>query len=252
MLACYNWSKPVIVQTDTRKYSLNVALIQYGRPITFASRTLTNIKTCYANIERVCLSVYLSLEKLHTYLQSRHVIIENNLKPLEMIQHKPIHAASPRLDYMLLHMKKCHYTIQYKPGKNMNLANHLSQFPSAKESLPIPIHQNIQHVQLCTHEVDAVQRAIEHNPVYSTLYWLTLRRWSNHLWLILRIAQHYCGAQDELSIEATILLMEIMSASLQSSLTEPLLTSMALSRDWKSVGPSLRSNLLARHRCQHC
>ena len=49
---------------------------------------------------------------------------------------------------MLLCMQKYDYTIQYKPGKEMVLGNHLSHFPSHKESLPIPIHQNIQHVQL--------------------------------------------------------------------------------------------------------
>ena len=46
------------------------------------------------NIERECLSVYIGLEKFHTYIYGRHVIIENNHKLLEMIKHKPIHAAS--------------------------------------------------------------------------------------------------------------------------------------------------------------
>ena len=63
---------------------------------------------------------------------------------------------------MLLHMHKYHYTIQYKPGKGMILAT--------KELLPIPIHQNIQHIQLSTQELDAICGAIECNPVYSTLY----------------------------------------------------------------------------------
>ena len=60
-----------------------------------------------------------------------------------MIQHKPMNAAPPGLQHILLHMQKYHYTIQYKPGKDMILADCLSQFPSTKESLPIPIHQNI-------------------------------------------------------------------------------------------------------------
>ena len=73
-----------------------------------------------------------------------------------MIKHKPIHVAPPRFQHMLLYMQKYHYTIQHKPSKDMILANCLSQFLSAKESLPILIHQNIQHVQLSTHELDAV------------------------------------------------------------------------------------------------
>ena len=76
---------------------------------------------------------------------------------------------------MLLCMQKYHYTIHYKPSKDIILANHLSQFPSAEGSLSIPIHQNIQHIQLSTHGMDAVQGAIEHDLVHSTLYQVILR-----------------------------------------------------------------------------
>ena len=99
--------------------------------------------------------MYFGLEKFHTYLYSRHVIIQNDLKPPEIIQQKPNHTSQSHLQHMLLHMQKYDYTIQYKPSKEMALANCLSSFPSCKESLLIPI-QNIQHVQLSTAELDAI------------------------------------------------------------------------------------------------
>ena len=129
-LAYYDRSKPVVVQTDASEYGLGAALIQGGHPIAFASKSVTDVDTCYANIERQCLSVCFGLEKIHTYLSGRHVMIENDHKPLEMIQHKPIHAAPPSLQWMLLCMQKYDYTICYKPGKDMVLADHLSHFPS--------------------------------------------------------------------------------------------------------------------------
>ena len=49
--------------------------------------------------------------------------------------------------------------------KKWYLANHFSHFPSHKESLPIPISQNIQHVQLYTMDLDAIQGSIECNLV---------------------------------------------------------------------------------------
>ena len=180
--------------------------MQCSRPIAFASKTLTNVKTSYVNIERECLSVCFGLEKFHTHLCGRHILLEKDFKPVEMIQHKPIHATPPRLQCLLLCMQKYHYTIQYKPNKDMILANCLSWFPSAKESLLIHIHQNIQHVQLSTHEHDGVWGVIKHDLVYSTLYQLTLRGWSDNLQLIPRIKWHYWGPWDELSIEASILL----------------------------------------------
>ena len=141
---------------DAREYRLGAAFIQGGCPIAFASKSLTDIKTCYVNIERECLSVCFGLEKFHTYLFGRHVIIENCHKPLEMIQHKPIHAAPLRLQQILLCMQKYDCTIHYKPGKDMLLADCLSYFPSPKNSLPIPLAHNIQHVQLSKADLDII------------------------------------------------------------------------------------------------
>ena len=196
----YDRSNPVIVQMDASEYVLGTALIQSGHPIAFVSKMLTDIETYYVNIERECLSVCFSHEKFHTYLYSRHVIIQNEHKLLEMIQQKPIHATPSQLQHMLLCMQKYDYTIQYKPGKEMVLANYPSCFPSHKESSPIPIHQNIQHIQLSTSELDAIWGAIECNPVYSTLYHLTLRGWSDYLQGDPRITWNFWGTCDELSL----------------------------------------------------
>ena len=103
-LMYYDQSKPIIVQTDTIEYSLSVALIQCSRPIAFTSRTLTNIETHHANIERECLSLCFSLVKFHTCLYGRYVPVENVQKTLEMCQHKPIHATHP------LSLNACFYT----------------------------------------------------------------------------------------------------------------------------------------------
>ena len=145
-----------MIQTYVSEFGLGAALLQGGWPIAFASKTLTNIESYYMNIERVCLSVFFGLEKFHTYIYGRHVLIENDHKPLEMIQHKPIHAAPPRLQQMLLHMEKYDYTIVYKPGKDMVLEDHLSCFPSNTNYLPIPLAHNIQHIQLSTSELDVI------------------------------------------------------------------------------------------------
>ena len=92
----------------------------------------------------------------HLCIYGRLVIIENDHKPLEMIQHKPIHVAPPRLWQMLLHVQKYDYTICYKPGKDMVLADCLSHFPSNSNYLPIPLAQNIQHVQLSSADLDII------------------------------------------------------------------------------------------------
>ena len=117
-----------------------------------------------------------------------------------MIQHKPIHAAPPRLQGMLLHMQKYDYTIVYKPGKDMVLADHLSHFSSNTNYLPIPLTHNIQHVQLSTSELDVIRGAVECDPVYSTVYHLILRGWPDQAQDVPHIARHFWDARDECSL----------------------------------------------------
>ena len=133
-------------------------------------------------------------------------IIENDHKPLEMIQHKPINVAHPRLQWMLLHMQKYDYNICYKPGKDMVLADHLICFPSWSNNLPIPIAHNVQHVQFSEAELDIIQGSMEGDPVYNTIYCLTLRGWPEHLQVVPHITQHLLGTRDELSVKCGLLL----------------------------------------------
>ena len=84
-----------MVHTDASEYGLGAALIQSGHPITFTSKTFTDVETHYANIEREFLSVCFGLEKFHTYICGRHVTVQNNHNPMEMIQQNPIHVAPP-------------------------------------------------------------------------------------------------------------------------------------------------------------
>ena len=55
----------------------------------------------------------------------------------------------------------------------MVLADRLSHFPSNTNCFPIPLVQNIQHVQLSTADLDIMQGSVECDPVYSTIYHLT-------------------------------------------------------------------------------
>ena len=101
-LAYYDGTQPLTIQTDASEYGLGTALLQNNRPIAFASKTLTDVETRCANIEHECLSVVFGLDKFHSYIYGRHITVFNDHKPLEMITKKPIYAAPPRLQRMLL------------------------------------------------------------------------------------------------------------------------------------------------------
>ena len=126
-LAYFDPQKDIVLQTDASKGGLGCALLQDGRPVAFASKTLTTTEQNYANIEREMLAVVFALERFHHYVYGRHVTIESDHKPLESITRKGLKSAPPRLMRMLLRIQRYDFEVKYTPGKQMLVADHLSR-----------------------------------------------------------------------------------------------------------------------------
>ena len=47
----YDRNLPLTIQTDASEHGLGAALLQNNQPVAFTSKTLTDVETCYANIE---------------------------------------------------------------------------------------------------------------------------------------------------------------------------------------------------------
>ena len=167
---------------------------------------LIDVETRYADIERECPSVFYGLEKFHTYIYGKHITVQNNHKPLEMIQRKPIHAAPPRLQCMLLWLQKYDYTIQYIPGQDMVLADRLSRFPSPHNNLPIELHQNIHTLNFHSDRMLIIKGAIECDPIHLAVYRVTLNGWPNRVHDVPHLACHFWSLRDKLTIKDGVLL----------------------------------------------
>lgn len=72
------------------------------RIIAMSSRTLTDTKKRFSNIERECLAVAYGLETFEFYLLGRKPIIETDHSPIEQILQKNIREAPGRLQRLLL------------------------------------------------------------------------------------------------------------------------------------------------------
>ena len=83
------------VQVDASSHGLGAVLIQNGRPIAFASKSLSDCELRYANIEREMLAVVFGCERFHTYVYGKQLIIQSDHNPLEMIHLKNLAAAPP-------------------------------------------------------------------------------------------------------------------------------------------------------------
>ena len=130
LLRYYDRTKPMVVQANASQQGLGACLLQEGQPIAFASKSLIDTETRYANIERELLAIVFSCQWFNTYILGRPFTVESDHKPLEKIHQKSLARARPRLQWLLLQVQQYNVTTSYRPEKEMLLADALSRYPS--------------------------------------------------------------------------------------------------------------------------
>ena len=130
VLAHFRADLPLVLQTDASQNALGAALLQDGRPIAYASRSLTDCEKRYAQIEKECLSVVFGLQRFDQYTYGRDVTVENDHKPLQSILSKPLSCAPKRLQAMMMALHRYSIHVIYRPGSAMVLADTLSRAPA--------------------------------------------------------------------------------------------------------------------------
>ena len=198
----YDRLKPVIVQADASLCGLGACLIQDEQPIAFASKSLTDAESQYANIERELLAIVFACQHFSTYLLGRSFVAESDHKPLEMIAVKNLVNVPSRLQRMLLQLQRFDITIHYRPGSEMQLVDALSICP-VRASLEIKLNMLCSLFQTVDQDHQGTAAGGPHTyhsiPV-STESWPHQRRHLPH------VARHYFNFRDELSTDDGLLL----------------------------------------------
>lgn len=128
VLRYYDVTMPVVVQCDASQGALGAVILQGNKPVEYASRTMSPTeRDTYAQIEKELLSVLFALERFDTYVYGKHIIVENDHKPLVAINKKSLATAPKRLQKMLIRLQRYDYDIIYRPGSQMLVADALSR-----------------------------------------------------------------------------------------------------------------------------
>ena len=193
-LGYYDRRKEVIVQADASLRGLGACLIQDGKPIAFASKSLTGAESRYANIERKLLAIVFAYIRFNTYLLGCRFTVQSDHKPLEMIHLKSMHNTPPRLQRMLLQLQKYDMEIKYKPGSEMLLADALSRCP-ARYSQEIKLNLRVDYIAFTSAWIETLRETTCEDPVLSTVYQLVQHGWPKERRRVPNVAKYYCGFQ---------------------------------------------------------
>ena len=207
-LGYYNPTKEIILQADASRTGFGPTLLQDQKPIVFASKTLTDAESRYANIQREPLAVVYRCKRFLTYLFGRSFVAKSDHKPLESIQMKNLVSASRRLQRMRLRLQPYDFTIRYRPGKQMHVADALSRL-SSDESMPIP-DRNVQvhevSPQFSNEYLRKIQEKTPKDPELAALKEVVFNGWPNTIKELPPVLRTYWNYREELSIEDTLIM----------------------------------------------
>ena len=102
---------------------------QHGwRPVAYASRSMTDTETQYAQIEKEALALTWACEKFSPYILGMTVQLETDHKPLvPLLSHTHLDNLPPRVLRFCLRLMRFSYTICHMPGKLLYTADALSR-----------------------------------------------------------------------------------------------------------------------------
>jgi len=129
VLKYYSPNEPIVVSVDASAKGLGAVLMQDNRPVAYASKALTPTEQRYAQIEKETLAIVFGMDKFKNMVYGRKdVTVETDHKPLENIFKKPLHQVPMRIQKMMLKLQPYEFTVVWKPGKQIPVADALSRY----------------------------------------------------------------------------------------------------------------------------
>ncbi|XP_064629293.1 uncharacterized protein K02A2.6-like [Lineus longissimus] len=203
VLAYFDPAKPTTIQCDVSMSGLGASLMQQGQPIAYASRSITETETNYAQIEKELLAIVYAVERFHTYVYGRRITVESDHKPLESILKKNLTSAPKRLQRMMLRLQHYDFEVVYKKGTEMHLADTLSraylETTNGDEAFEA-VHQ-IDYVPMSIERQETIRNATSEDPAMKTLANSIRNGWPETKDTVPYAVRDYYNFRDEMSVQ---------------------------------------------------
>ena len=169
------------IQADASQHGLGACLLQKGKPIAYASRSLNPAECNYAQIEKELLAIVFACQKFHHYIYGFETKVQSDHKPLESIVHKPLYKVSPRQQRMLFKLQNYDLSIKYVKGRDLYVADTLSRAylinpndSTQSKDLEFAIHAMIENLPVSKEKKSQLQETTANDHQLQQL--LTLMR----------------------------------------------------------------------------
>lgn len=127
VLQYYNPNKEIMLSVDASQFGVGAVLLQNNLPVAYASKSLTEVQSRWAQIEKETYAIVWGCERFHQFIYGRKIIIESDHKPLEYIFKKPLIDTPMRLQRMRIRLQMYEFSIKFKKGALMYIADTLSR-----------------------------------------------------------------------------------------------------------------------------
>lgn len=207
VLGYFDPKQTLTIECDAAKHGLGACLMQNGRPIAYASKSLTKSEINYAVIEKECLAMLFAFKRFHQYTYGNKVLVRTDHKPLEAIMKKPLSAAPPRLQRMLLQLQIYDIDVHHVRGKEMYISDYLSRHtvndtcPTLIDGLDLHVHSVKKQLYVTDRRFDLIRQSIREDREMRLLKRVILEGWPSSRAKCDPDIIEYWNHRDELSFE---------------------------------------------------
>ena len=207
VLVYYDPKKELVLQCDASGKGLGAGILQGGRPVAYASRSLTDTESMYSNLERETLAIVFGLNRFNQYTYGRKVEVHSDQKPLENILKKPLSQCPKRLQGMILSILNYDIDVVYKPGSTLALADMLSRAPLPKQHGSHSEQAGFERINMAKFlpirddRLAQLRRATDHDETLQTLKAVIHRGWPDNKSNLPLQVHPYFTLREELSIQ---------------------------------------------------
>ena len=222
VLQYFNLNHPVTLQVDASDCGLGGALLQPNsldmlQPVAYTSCSLNATERRYSQIEKECLAICNTFAKFDQWLYGKsNITVHTDHKPLEVIFKKPLNKAPARLQRMMMKLQRYQFTVVYKKGCTLVLADTLS-----RANMSSPISCNVtdfevfrvdvencypeQHPNFCAETQSRLADETRNDPILQSLGNIIRNGWPASKRDLEKGLFPYWGYRDELSIHDGII-----------------------------------------------